>query len=56
MSIVRPIPERTLEAIVAWFMALDGQDIYNAFLGAFVLAFGLLLLVLGAMAFLRAVR
>lgn len=37
-AVVKPIPQPTLDAILAWFRALDGRDLSNALLGVVTLA------------------
>ena len=54
-AIVKPYPQPTLDAILAWFRALDGRDLSNALLGVATLAI-VGLGVLGMLALARRAR
>lgn len=53
-AVVRPVPPPQIDAIVAWFAALDGRDLANALLGAATLAIAGVVLCVGLMAVLAA--
>lgn len=38
IAVVQPVPPPTVDAIIAWFRALDGTDLSNALLGVVTLA------------------